>query len=141
MSYCEINNPKMLLNYYLFIEKLDDVIRLSFQLEEWSALVLFLINFKNYNAWLKIVDSEKLMHLFPIIIEKSDIFFDPESASCLIKALSTKNEPELLIKFTGALLCNNLKLKSSRSLQTIYLINLIQVHLFLINFLIYSFLE
>lgn len=134
MKFCEVNNPKMALKYYLLTEKLDDVVRLSFQLEEWDALILFLIKIKNYKYWFEIVDSEQFINIFPIIIKKSGDCFDPESASCLIKVLSAKNEHELLIQFASALLCNNLKLKNSRSLQTIYIINLIQVFLFIIYF-------
>ena len=128
MHFCEVNNPKMALKYYLLVERLDDVVRLSFQLEEWDALVLFLIKIKNYNSWFEIVDSEQFINIFPIIKKLGDCF-DPESASCLIKVLSAKNEHELLIQFASALLCNNLKLKNSRSLQTVYIINLIQVFL------------
>lgn len=139
MIFCEINNPKMALKYYLLTEKLDDVVRLAFQLKDWDALISFLINFKNFNAWLTIIESEQVIDIFPILIKKSEDFFDSESASCLIKVLSAKNEHELLIQFVSALLCTNLKLKSSRSLQTIYLINLIQVVLFLPLFHLFSF--
>lgn len=127
MEYVKKKNPKLALKYYLFARNVDEILSLSFQLEDWNSLSLFLINHKNSATWSTALNDEKSPQLFGKVIENSNLFPDTESASCLIKVLASKEDYEFLLKIISAWLNNNEKLRCSRSLQTLYIINLIKV--------------
>lgn len=135
MQYCEKKNPDLALKYYLSTNDIDEILRIAFKFENWEYLTDFLINYKNSNVWSKALNYENSIKLFGKLIEKASSFPDSESASCLIKVLSSRQDSESLLKIMGAWLGKNEKLKSSKSLQTLYLLHLIKVFqiLFLLN--------
>ena len=127
LKYCEAKSPKLAIKYYLQIKNASEISRLAFKLEDWNTLSLFLITYKNVSAWAASLENEASPMLFENVLANSDKFQDTESASCLIKALVTKNDSESLLKIMKSWLENNKVLCSSRSLQTLYLIQLIKV--------------
>lgn len=127
LQYCEIKKPKLAIRYYLSINNATEISRLCFQFEDWNTLSLFLINNKNVSAWSSALENKSGQKLFDAVLEKSDKFQDTESASCLIKALVTKNDSEALMMIMKLWLEHNKVLCSSRSLQTLYMIQLIKV--------------
>lgn len=141
MKYAEEKNPKLALEYYLTTHNTDEILRMSFLLEDWNSLSFYLINQKNSFLWSTALNHEKSSKLFEKLIEKSDSFPDTESASCLIKVLVGKGESISLLSIISAWLKNNEILRSSKSLQTLYMINLINVRIFCMLTLIDAFLE
>lgn len=133
MKYVERKNPKLALDYYLSIQNADEILRLSFLLEDWNSLSLYLINQKNSILWTTALNNEKSLKLFEKVVENSNSFPDTESASCLIKVLASKEDSVSLLNIVSAWLKNNERLRSSRSLQTLYMINLIKVFHFCKN--------
>ena len=127
MRYAEEKNPKLVLAYYLLTQNEDEILRLSFRLEDWKSLSLFLISRKDPLLWCSALSHKYSSKLFEKIIEYSSSFSDTESASCLIKALAGKGDSVSLMKIISAWLENNEKLRNSKSLQTLYMINLIKV--------------
>lgn len=127
LQYCEAKNPKLAIKYYLSINNATEISRLAFKFEDWNTLSLFLIKYRNISAWLAALENKSGQKLFDSALENSDKFQDTESASCLIKALVTKNDSEALMKIMKSWLENNSVLCSSRSLQTLYMIQLIKV--------------
>lgn len=117
----------MALEYYLVVKKVVEILRLSFQLEDWNRLSLFLINHKDSTAWSAALNNEKSKEIFEKVIENSKLFPDTESASCLIKVLASKDDSVTLLSIVSSWLDHNENLQKNRSLQTIYLINLIKV--------------
>ena len=128
LKYCEAKNPKLAIRYYLSIKNASEISRLAFKLEDWDTLSLFLIKYKNVSAWSSALENESSRKLFANVLKNSDKFQDTESASSLIKALVSKNDSEDLLKIMKSWLENNKVLSSSRSLQTLYLIQLIKVN-------------
>lgn len=128
LKYCEAKNPKLAIRYYLSIKNASEISRLAFKLEDWDTLSLFLIKYKNVSAWSSALENESSRKLFANVLKNSDKFQDTESASALIKALVSKNDSEDLLKIMKSWLENNKVLSSSRSLQTLYLIQLIKVN-------------
>lgn len=128
LKYCEAKNPKLAIKHYLSIKNASEISRLAFKLEDWDTLSLFLIKYKNVSAWTSALENESSQKLFANVLENSDKFQDTESASSLIKALVSKNDSEALLKIMKSWLENNKVLSSSRSLQTLYLIQLIKVN-------------
>lgn len=100
---------------------------MCFLLEDWNSLSLYLINSKNSTTWSAALSQEKSPKLFEKVIENSRLFPDTESASCLIKVLASKEDSSSLLIIISSWLKSNEKLRTSRSLQTLYLINLIKV--------------
>ena len=92
--------------------------RLSFELEQWECLSNYLIDLKSYNAWTAAFDHHNSSKLFSSVLKKAANFPDTESASCLLKVLAAKEDASLLLGLLSALLQNNDKLKSGRSLQS-----------------------
>lgn len=127
LQYCETKNLKLAIKYYLSINNATEILRLCIKFDEWNTLSLFLINFKNISAWTSALETKSVQKLFDVVIVNSDKFQDTESASCLIKALVTKNDSEKLMKIMKSWLEYNKVLSSSRSLQTLYMIQLIKV--------------
>ena len=141
MKYAEKKNPKLALDYYLSSQNTDEILRLSLQLEDWNSLSLYLINQKNSVLWSIGLNNEKSSKLFEKVIENSNCFSDTESASCLIKVLASKGDSVSLLNIISSWLKNNEKLRSSRSLQTLYMINLIKVLFFCKKYIINALLE
>lgn len=127
MKYCEEHNAKLALAYYLNTSAAPEIIRLSFKLKEWESLSCFLIGDKKAENWSLALSYEDSDILLSKIIENAHLFPDTESASCLIKVLAGKDDQQSLIQMMSAWLENNSKLRSSRSLQTLYLISIIKV--------------
>ncbi len=95
------------------------------KLEDWDNLSKMLIDQKNKQLWLKSFQESDFSALFQSTLSNCIHFSDPESASALVKVLIELEKTEQLIDFTAALLKENPKFKSSRSLQTLHLIHLI----------------
>lgn len=127
MKYAEGKNPKLVFEYYLSSQNADEILRLSFQLEDWSSLSTYLINQKNPILWSTALNNENSSKFFEKVIENSNCFPDTESASCLIKVLAGIGDTISLLNIISAWLENNEKLRTSKSLQTLYMINLIKV--------------
>ena len=127
MIYCENNAPELALKHYLSGQNHTEVLRLSLKLKDWNALAVFLINLKNSSAWSSALEIDELPDFFSKVVEKANIFPGSESASCLIKVLAAKEDSKMLLDIMSAWLEQNEKLSLSRSLQTLYLINLIKV--------------
>lgn len=128
LKYCEMKNPKLAMRYYLENKMAAEVLKLSFKSEDWKTLSIFLINHKNVSVWTSALENESYNILFEKVINNSDKFEDSESASCLIKALVMKKDSDSLLKIMKSWLENNKFLRTSRSLQTLYLIHLIKVN-------------
>lgn len=139
MQYCERINPKLALRYYLNAGEESEVLRLCYELHEWDSLSNFLINSKSTGGWSLALSHENSVSLIEKVIENAHAFPDTESASCLIKVLAGREDQESLLNIMSAWLENNQKLRSSRSLQTLYLINLLKVnkHYYYILFIYY----
>lgn len=127
MKYCEMHNSSLALKHYLNTGEVSEILRLSFELKHWDSLSLFLINSRNAESWSLALSRETADLLFAKVVENANSFPDTESASCLIKVLAGKDDQKSLIKIMSAWLETNPKLRSSRSLQTLYLINVIKV--------------
>ena len=127
LKYCEYKNPNLVIKYHLLNNNAAEILRLTIKYENWDTLSLFLINYKNVQVWISAFDSESGKNIFDSALQNSDKFQDTESASCLIKALVTKNDSDSLLKIMKSWIENNKVLCSSRALQTLYMIQLIKV--------------
>lgn len=116
----------MALKYYLLTNNPDEILESALILQKFDILSDYLINQKNSSYWAKVLNRDESSRLFSSVVEKASEFPDTESASCLIKVLAAREDPRPILEIMSAWLENNHKLKSSRSLQTLYLINLIK---------------
>lgn len=95
------------------------------KLEDWDYLSKMLIERREKKLWKFCLQQSYSTIVFQSVIANCIHFNEPESASVLIKVLIELNQAKDLVVFTGALLEENPKFKTSRSLQTIHLIHLI----------------
>lgn len=99
---------------------------MSAKLEDWDCLSRLLIDRKDRQLWINCLQKEYSQHVVKATVSNCIHFPDPESASVLVKALVETGETgERLVQLTGALLSENPKFKSGRSLQTLHLLHLI----------------
>jgi len=127
MEYTERKNPNLALDTFLKTKNADGILNLSFHLESWDKLALYLIESKQASTWSTALDRDKSKKLFSKVVDLASIFPDSESASCLIKVLSGSQQKEMLLEIISALLEKNDFLRTSRSLQTLYIIGLVEV--------------
>lgn len=127
IKYSKRCNPSLTLEFFIHTNNFEEILNLSFSLSLWEKLAMYLIKSKQAASWSMALDKDENGNLFAKVIELVSVFPDSESASCLIKVIVLKKNNSMLIKIVSALLENNDVLHTNRSLQTIYLITLIEV--------------
>lgn len=112
---------------YSSMENFNKLIAVSVVSDKFDVLIDFVINSKSAQYWDKLLNCDDSERIFDFVLEKANNFSDTDSASCLIKVLASQNKNTLLLKIISNWLKFNDKLRQSRSLQTLYAINLIKV--------------
>ena len=125
MSFAEDHCPKAAIKFYQSKGRVEEFIVLAAKLEDWDCLSKALIEKKDKQLWMSCLKQPYASNIFESTISNCIHFADPESASALVKVLIELDEADKLILFTEALLKENPKFKTSRSLQTLHLIHLI----------------
>lgn len=125
LHYAQTNNPLAAQAYFKEFGLVEQFMELAFEKEDWQGLSDYLISSKKQLLWEQVLKGPHASQVFDCTVESCSSFSVPESASALVKALVSLKETEKLLEIAASLLHNNPKFKTSRSLQTLYLLNLI----------------